>query len=173
MRKMQALQPEIKALQDKYKKSPQKLNKEIMQLYKDSKVNPLGGCFPMLLQMPVFISLYQGLMRFIELKNSSFLWIKDLSMPDTVALGFLGGKEIHILPILMAGTMFFQQKFSHPQHQAGLNDQQRQQQRMMAVTMPLLFGFIFYNFPSGLVLYWFTNTIFMTLNQLLVMKHAK
>jgi YidC/Oxa1 family membrane protein insertase len=172
MREMQKLQPEIKQLQDKHKKTPQKLNKEIMELYKTHKVNPFGGCLPLFLQMPIFIALYQGLIRFIELKSSSFLWISDLSLPDSVGLPFLGGKDIHILPILMAGTMFLQQKFSHPQHQVGLGEQQRQQQKMMAVMMPLLFGFIFYNFPSGLVLYWFTNTIFMTANQMIALKKA-
>ena len=170
MKDMQKLQPEIKALQDKYKKNPQKINKEIMELYKIHKVNPLSGCFPLILQMPVFIALYQGLIRFIELKNASFLWITDLSMPDNVMLPFAGGKEIHILPILMGGVMFFQQKFSHPQHQAGLSEQQMQQQKMMGFMMPILFGFIFYNFPSGLVLYWFTNTLVMTLTQMLMMR---
>jgi len=170
MQKMQALQPEIKKVQAQHKNNSQKLNKEIMELYRKNNINPLGGCFPMLLQMPIFIALYQGLIRFIELKNTSFLWIKDLSLPDSVNFAFLGGKGIHILPILMGGAMFFQQKFSHPQHQAGLTEQQRQQQRMMSFMMPLLFGFIFYNFPSGLVLYWLTNTVVMTTSQVMTMR---
>jgi len=169
MRKLQALQPQIKQLQDKYSKNPQKLNKEIMSLYKEQKVNPLGGCLPMLLQMPIFIALYQGLIYFVELKNSKFLWISDLSAPDVVRLG---SASIHLLPILMAITMFFQQKFSHPQSQAGMTEQQLQQQKMMAVMMPIMFGFIFYKFPSGLVLYWFTNTIVMTASQIFMLRKA-
>jgi len=170
MKEMQKLQPEIKKLQEKHKKNSKKLNEEIMGLYKEHKVNPLSGCFPLLLQMPMFIALYQGLVRFIELKGASFLWIKDLSMPDSVHLGFLGGREIHVLPLMMAGVMFFQQRFSHPQHQAGLSEQQQQQQRMMGFMMPIMFGFIFYNFQSGLVLYWFTNTLVMTLTQMMMMR---
>ena len=168
MKEMQKLQPEIKKLQEKHKKNSQKLNKETMELYKEHKVNPLSGCFPLLLQMPMFIALYQGLVREIALKGASFLWIKDLSAPDFVRLGFLGGREIHVLPLMMAGVMFFQQRFSHPPHQAGLSEQQQQQQRMMSFMMPVMFGFIFYNFQSGLVLYWFTNTLVMTLTQMIM-----
>jgi len=123
----------------------------------------------MLLQMPIFIALYQGLIYFVELKNSKFLWISDLSAPDVVRLG---SASIHLLPILMAITMFFQQKFSHPQSQAGMTEQQLQQQKMMAVMMPIMFGFIFYKFPSGLVLYWFTNTIVMTASQIFMLRKA-
>lgn len=170
MQEMKNLQPEIKKIQEKYKKNPQKLNKEIMGLYKEHKVNPFGGCFPMLLQMPVFVALYNGLSKFIDLKNAQFLWIKDLAAPDSVRLGFVAGANVHILPILMAIVMYVQQKISYPQTQAGLSEQQVQQQKMMATMMPFLFGFIFYNFPSGLVLYWFVNTLIMTGQQMLLIK---
>lgn len=157
MLKMQKLQPQIEELKEQYKDNSQKLNKEIMKLYKESRVNPLGGCLPLFLQLPVFIGLYQAILRSIELKGASFLWIKDLSVPDrTLPLGFelpFLGSYLNILPIFMAILMAFQQRLTQPG--AG----QSEQQRMMMVFFPIFFGFIFYNFPSGLVLYWLTNSI--------------
>ncbi len=172
MKEMQLLQPKMDKLRKEHKDSPQKLNKEMLELYKKHKVNPFGGCLPMLLQMPIFIALYQALNKAIELKNAHFLWIKDLSSPDNAF--FLPGTSfsINILPILMAITMFFQQKLSVSSNDAVIdkNDPIQQQQKMMVVLMPILFGFIFYNMPSGLVLYWFINTIVMFFQQISVMK---
>ena len=113
----------------------------------------------MLLQMPIFIALYQTLMRSVELKGAHFLWIKDLSMPDAAfhlpfTMPFLGN-AINLLPILMIGAMIVQQKLSQAKTTAAQTDQQK----MMATIMPVMFGFIFYNLPSGLVLYWLTNTV--------------
>ena len=165
MREMQALQPKIEALRIAYKNNPQKLNREIMELYKKHKINPMGGCLPILLQMPVFFALYQVLMRSIELRGAPFLWIRDLSQPDRLIVFNFSipwfGKELNILPILMAGSMFLQQKLSTPKRTAlqGTVDQYAQQQKMMAIMMPLMFGVLFYHLPSGLVLYWFTNTL--------------
>ena len=127
----------------------------------------------MLLQMPIFIALYQAFMRAVELKNAKFLWINDLSMPDKAFSLFSGGFSVNILPILMAITMFFQQKMSMPASaasSAGAEDSVQQQQKMMLVLMPVLFGFIFYNMPSGLVLYWFINTLIMFFQQVKVSK---
>lgn len=159
MKKMQVLQPEIEAIRKKYKDEPQKLNKEVMELYRKHNANPLGGCLPIILQIPIFFALYQALNRGIELKGASFLWIKDLSEPDRIFN--ISGKDINLLPILMMATMFFQQKLS----MKSMSSAQAEQQKMMLWIMPIMFGFIFYNMPSGLVLYWFVNSILMTLSQ--------
>ena len=158
MRKLQELQPQIEKIRLQHKDNPQKLNKEIMEMYRRYKVNPMGGCLPLFLQMPIFIALYQTLMRSVELKGAAFLWIKDLSMPDAAfhlpfKLPFLGS-AINLLPILMIGAMIIQQKLSQAKTGA-----QTEQQKMMANIMPIMFGFIFYSLPAGLVLYWLTNTL--------------
>jgi len=160
MKEMQALQPKIEALRKMHKDNPQKLNKEIMELYKEHKVNPLGGCLPLLLQMPIFFALYQVLMRAVALRGAKFLWIKDLSAPDQ--LFRISGFDVNILPILMAIGMFVQQKMSIV---TGASSEAAQQQKMMLIIMPLMFGFIFYNMPSGLVLYWFINSALMMVYQ--------
>ncbi|MDP2927920.1 MAG: membrane protein insertase YidC [Candidatus Omnitrophota bacterium] len=161
MKEMQILQPKIEALRKELKDNPQKLNKEIMELYKEHKVNPLGGCLPLLLQMPIFFALYQALIRSVALRGAHFLWIKDLSSPDKAfifknSIPFLGN-QVNILPILMAIGMFMQQKIS----MAKATGEAAQQQQMMSIIMPIMFGVIFYHMPSGLVLYWFVNSLFM------------
>lgn len=163
MRKIQEIQPHIEKMRKVHKDNPQKLNKELAELYRQYNVNPFGGCLPLLIQMPIFIALYQGLIRSIELKGANFLWIKDLSSPDYVSLPFtlpIVGNEIHILPILMVGAMFLQQKISMKSTSTA-SPEQMQQQKIMLIFFPLFFGFLFYNFPSGLVLYWLTNTLLM------------
>jgi YidC/Oxa1 family membrane protein insertase len=166
MKEMQVLQPKIEALRKAYKDNPQKLNKEIMELYREHKVNPLGGCLPLLLQMPIFFALYQTLMRSVALKGANFLWIKDLSEPDRlftlpVSLPVLGN-EINILPLIMTVGMFIQQKASL----VSTSKEVAGQQRMMLVIMPLMFGLIFYHMPAGLVLYWLINSMLMLVYQL-------
>ena len=161
MKEMQVLQPKIEALRKEHKDNPQKLNKEIMELYKEHKVNPLGGCLPLLLQMPIFFALYQALIRSVALRGAKFLWIKDLSTPDQLftlkhAIPLLGN-QVNILPILMAIGMFVQQKIS----MAKATGEAAQQQKMMSIIMPIMFGVIFYQMPSGLVLYWFVNSALM------------
>lgn len=173
MKQMQALQPRIEALRKANKDNPQKMNKEIMEMYKKYKINPMGGCLPMLLQMPVFFALYQVLMRSHELRGAPFLWMKDLSQPDRLitfkaSIPFVGN-DLNILPLLMAVAMFFQQKLSAPPA-SSQNDQMAQQQKMMGVMMPVLFGFLFYNLPSGLVMYWLTNTVLTVVEQELFLK---
>ena len=159
MKKMQVLQPEMDELRKKYKEDPKRLNKEVMELYRKHNANPLGGCLPVILQIPIFFALYQALNRGIELKGAHYLWIKDLSEPDR--LFSISGKDINLLPVLMMFTMFFQQKLS----MKSMSSMQAEQQKMMLWIMPIMFGVIFYNMPSGLVLYWFTNSILMTLSQ--------
>jgi YidC/Oxa1 family membrane protein insertase len=166
MKEMQALQPKIEALREAYKDNPQKLNKETMELYREHKVNPFGGCLTMFLQIPIFIALYQALMRSIYLKGESFFWIKDLSLPDRLlilptTLPVLGN-EINILPILMAIGMFIQQRLTL----VGASGAAKEQQKLMSMLMPLLFGAFFYHMPAGLVLYWFINSSLMLAYQL-------
>ena len=170
MKKMQNIQPHMDNLRAEHKDNPHKLNKEMMELYKKYDVNPMGGCLPLLLQMPVFIALYQALMKSLELRGAGFLWVKDLSMPDAVMLPFslpLIGHTINVLPILMTVAMAFQQKFSTAKG-AAQSAQQKQQQQMMVI-MPVVFLFIMYSFPSGLVLYWLVNTILTTFEQRAIM----
>ncbi len=166
MKEMQVLQPKVEELRKLYKDNPQKMNKEIMELYREHKVNPLGGCLPLLLQMPIFFALYNALMRSIVLKGANFLWIKDLSEPDRLivlprAIPILG-QDLNILPIIMAIGMFVQQKISA----LSSNSTQAEQQKIMLIVMPVMFGVIFYRMPSGLVLYWFVNSMLMLVFQL-------
>lgn len=168
MKRMQLIQPQMSKLRDQHKNNPQKLNKEMMELYRKHKVNPFGGCLPMLLQMPVFIALYVALSKFVPMVNARFLWIGDLSTPDVVpiplALPFLGDR-VHALPLVMVAAMFFQQRLTQVKV-SGQDPAVEQQQKIMGWMMPAIFGFIFYSMPSGLVLYWLTNTLLMMLYQL-------
>lgn len=166
MKEMQLLQPIVEELRKTHKDNPQKLNKEILELYRKHKVNPFSGCLPLLLQIPIFFSLYQALMRFTALKGAQFLWIKDLSLPDRlfllpVTLPLLGN-EFNILPIVMAIGMFFQQKMSMSATASGSSEQQK----IMLVLFPVMFGIIFYRMPAALVLYWFVNSSLMLIYQI-------
>lgn len=162
MKEMQVLQPRIEELRKTCKDNPQKLNKEIMELYREHKVNPLSGCLPLLLQLPIFYALYQAFMRAVALKGARFLWIKDLSEPDRLmvikripsTLPMIGN-ELNILPIVMAILMFYQQKSTLV---SSASSGSQEQQKMMMVLFPLLFGVMFYRMPSGLVLYWLINS---------------
>lgn len=161
MKDMQRLQPKVKALQEKYKDDKEKMNREMMKLYKEAGVNPLGGCLPILLQMPVFIALYNVLRNTIELRGAPFVWwIDDLASPDVlfefgVEIPFIGS-EFHLLPLLMGGAMYFQTKLSGSSTGGGAPQAQT---KMMTTMMPIVFTFFFYSMPSGLVLYWLVNNI--------------
>jgi len=147
MKGMQAIQPQMQALQKKYKNDKERLNKEMLSLYKNHKVNPLGGCLPIILQIPVFIALFNILYTTIELRQAPFiLWVKDLSDKD----------PFFVLPIIMGATMFIQQKIQPTPMDP------RQAKIMMF--LPFIFTFLFLNFSSGLVLYWMTNNI-LTITQ--------
>jgi len=170
MKDMNALKPKMEELRKLHKDNPQKMNKEVMELYKQHKVNPLGGCLPLFLQMPIFFALYQALMRSVALKGAKFLWIKDLSQPDRLftlpsSLPVIGN-EINILPIVMAVLMLLQQKVS----MAATGGTGGEQEKMMMIIFPLMFGFIFYHMPAGLVLYWLINSTLMFLNQSRILK---
>jgi len=163
MKKMQSLSPKINELKKKYKDKPDVMQREIMKMYKEHKVNPMGGCFPMLLQMPFFFALYSALINSIDLWQAPFmLWIKDLSMPDTIMT--ISGFNLNILPIIMTGSTFLQQKLTT------VDTGQGQQQKIMMMLMPLIFIFIFWNMPSGLVLYWTLQNLFQVAHQLYINK---
>jgi len=151
MKRMSKLQPKIAALKEKYPDNPNKMNQEMMKLYRQYGVNPMGGCVPMLFQIPVFFGFYNMLQYAVELRNQPFLgWVKDLSQPDTVTE--IGGIPINILPILMAVTMVIQMQITP---KTGDKMQQR-----IFMLMPLIFFFFCYNFASALALYWTTQNIF-------------
>ncbi|MCK5379161.1 MAG: membrane protein insertase YidC [Acidobacteria bacterium] len=154
MRRMQKVQPKVKVIQEKYKKNKsdpqvrQKMNQETMALYKEEGVNPVGGCLPMLVQMPILFALYTLFAHAIELRHTPFIWwITDLSTKD----------PLYITPVLMTATMWLQQRLAP---QAG----DPNQMRMMRM-MPLVFGIMFLGFPAGLVLYWLTNNVVSILQQ--------
>jgi YidC/Oxa1 family membrane protein insertase len=175
MQKMHELHPQMEKLKVQFKDNPQKLNKEVMELYKKYNINPLSGCLPLLLQMPIFIALYQALTKSIDLRGASFLWIKDLSMPDAMAIPFtlpIFGNSINILPLAMVVLMVFQQKISAKVMGGAITEEQKQQQKMMLIIMPIMFGFIFYNMPSGMVLYWVVNTILTIVEQSAILKNT-
>ncbi len=169
MKRMQAIQPLVTELRQKYKDNAQKQQQEIMKLYKEHKVNPLGGCLPLLIQIPVFIALFSVLRSAIELRFAPFLWIRDLSEPENlIRFGFsvplVGWEALNILPIVMAVTMAWQQKLTPSTGDS-------QQQKMMMI-MPVMMLFFFYNFAAGLSLYWTTNQILMIV-QLYRQRHQK
>ncbi len=168
MKNMQKLQPKMVKLKEKYKDNPQEMNKEVMNLYKTYKVNPLGGCLPMLIQIPFFFALYRVLLQSIELRHAPFmLWINDLSAPDrlfpALDLPYLGG--IPVLTLLMGASMFLQQKMTPTTADPA-------QARIM-MFLPVIFTFMFFNFPAGLVLYWLINNLLSIVQQILINRERK
>lgn len=150
MRRMAALSPKMTELREKHKDDPTRMNQELMKLYKDYGVNPFGGCLPLLIQIPIFFGFYSMLRSSVELRNSSFLWVNDLSQPDTVFTLF-GIIPINPLPLIMAATMFWQM---HVTPKTGDSVQQR-----IFLFMPLIFLVFCYNFASALALYWTVSNI--------------
>ncbi|MDA8164891.1 MAG: membrane protein insertase YidC [Desulfobacteraceae bacterium] len=163
MRTMQKLQPKMAKLKEKYGDDRERLNQEMMKLYQTYKINPLGGCLPMILQIPVFFALYKVLLLTIELRHAPFvLWINDLSAPDRLYLGFhipyLGG--LPVLTLLMGGSMFLQQKMTPTSADPT--------QAKVMLFLPVVFTFMFINFASGLVLYWFVNNLLSMAQQYVI-----
>jgi YidC/Oxa1 family membrane protein insertase len=147
MKMMQLIQPKVAAVQEKYKDDRDRLNKELIKLYRDQKVNPVGGCLPMVLQMPVFVALFNILYMTIDLRQAPFmLWITDLSVQD----------PYYVLPVIMGATMVIQQKITP-------TTMDPTQAKIMLV-LPVFMTFLFVNFPAGLVLYWLTNNV-LTISQ--------
>jgi YidC/Oxa1 family membrane protein insertase len=157
MQKMKDLAPKMKELKEKYKGDPQRLNAATMEMYKKHGANPLGGCLPMLLQIPVFFAIYRVLLNAVELQGAEWiLWIHDLSRMD----GY------YILPLLMGASMFLQQQMTPN------NFTDPMQEKVMKY-LPVIFTFFFITFPSGLVLYWFVNNLFSILQQFIVNQQFK
>ena len=150
MKRMQLLTPKMTELKEKYADDPARMNTETMKLYKDYGVNPMSGCLPMVIQIPIFFGFYNMLGKAVELRNSHFLWVHDLSQPDTVF--HLSGIPVNILPLIMAGTMLWQMKISPKSGDA-------MQQRMF-MFMPLIFVYICYSYASALALYWAVQNLF-------------
>jgi YidC/Oxa1 family membrane protein insertase len=164
-KKMQDLQPEIKALKERVK-DPNQLNQEMFALYKRKGVNPMGGCFPVLIQIPVFLGLYNALLNAIELRHAPFAgWIRDLSAPESLHLFGIG---VPVMVLLMAASMVYQ-TWTTPNPSADPN-----QQKMMMI-MPLVFAgmFIIFPMPAGLVLYWLVNNIISIVQQLYMRSATK
>ncbi|MEA1939973.1 MAG: YidC/Oxa1 family membrane protein insertase [Candidatus Caldatribacteriota bacterium] len=195
MREMQKIQPLMKAVQEKYKNDKERLNKELMALYKEHKVNPMSGCLPLLIQMPILILLFQTLRKF-EYKNpitdqiaGGFLWIADkvtilidgkltevagLAAPEQLihlpGSGIFGLQALGIMPFLVAGSMWYQQKMTTGNTGAGGGKSTEQTQKMMTIMMPLMIGVMSFSLPSGLTLYWLTSTLLGIGQQYLINK---
>ena len=171
---MQTLQPKMKELQEKYKDDPKKLNEQTMALYQKEGVNPLGGCLPMLLQIPVFFALYSMFNTQFDLRGALFIpgWIPDLSLPESVwhwgfPLPFLNWTDLRVLPFVMAGTQIWTSLLSQPA--AGATGQQR----ILTMGLPLMFVFFMYEMPSGLMVYWCAQNILTVVQQGYINKHFK
>jgi YidC/Oxa1 family membrane protein insertase len=155
MKKLQQLQPKMDQLKKKYENDKTRLNQEMFALFKQHKVSPASGCLPMLLQIPFFFAFWSAISHSVEFRGASFLWIKDLSLPDRLAhLPF--GFDLNILPIAMAAAMFFQTKMSQPSSASSAPGAKLFSGPLMSV----IFGVMFYQVPSCLVLYWLTNSLF-------------
>ncbi|NNE93435.1 MAG: membrane protein insertase YidC [Verrucomicrobiales bacterium] len=150
MKRMSKLTPKMTELREKYADEPQKMNEETMKLYRQYGVNPLGGCLPMFIQMPVFLAFYRMLWSEVDLRHVSFLWVDDLSMPDNIAT--IAGFPINLLPLIMAATTFIQMSMTPKTGD--------KTQRMIFMLMPFIFLVICYNFAAALSLYWTTQNIF-------------
>ncbi len=156
MKKMQEVQPLIQEVQKKYKKSPEKANQKVMEIYKEYKVNPMSGCLPLVIQMPILFALFRTLQSFqYNDLGSGFLWVEHLMNPDPI-----------IIPIIVALTTFLQSKVSTPST-AG-NSAGASTQKTMLYFMPLMIGYMSTRFPAGLSLYWIFNNVFGVLQQLLI-----
>lgn len=163
MKRMAALQPQMKALQEKYKDDPAKMNRKLMEFMKEHKVSPLGGCLPMLLQIPVFFGFFRMIQSAIELRGAQFLWACDLSKPDTIFMVPGLNFPFNPLPLIMGVTMLWQARLTPPS--PGMDPMQ---QKIMKY-MPLMFLFILYNFSAGLTLYWTVQNL-LTIAQMKVTK---
>jgi YidC/Oxa1 family membrane protein insertase len=177
MVRMQQLGPDIAAIDEKYKKDPKKAQVEKMNLFRERGVNPVSGCFPLLIQMPFLIGMFDLLKSTFELRGASFIpgWIDDLTAPDVLfSWNYplpLIGNQFHLLPVLLGIVMFLQQRLmsTAPKDPALMTDQQRQQ-KFMGNIMSVVFMVMFYSFPSGLNLYWLSSMLLGMLQQYLTTK---
>ena len=165
MKKMQELQPLMKEIQAKYKDNPQRLQQETWQLYREKKVNPMSSCLPMLIQIPVFIALFNVLRSAVELRYAPFLWIADLSEPEGLFASWFPFGGLNLLPVLMAVSTALQSYFTP-------STGDKKQQQMMMVMMPAMMLIMFYSFPSALSLYWFLSNIFSIVQMWLIRRQT-
>ena len=165
MKKMQELQPKMKEIQAKYKDNPQRMQQETWALYRAEKVNPASSCLPMLIQIPVFIALFNVLRSAVELRYAPFLWIADLSEPEGLFASWFPFGGLNLLPILMAVSTGLQSAFTP-------STGDKSQQKMMMVFMPVMMLFMFYSFPSALSLYWFLSNIFSIVQMWLIRRQT-
>lgn len=191
MRETQKIQPLMQEIQRKYKHDKERMNQELMRLYKEHKINPMGGCLPLIIQMPILILFFQVLRGFeyfvpnTEIIDGGFLWIKNvveyqgemvagLAAPDQL-FGVIGNYNIGILPILVGVSMYFQQKLTMPPVTVASQSDSSSNpafntQKMMGTIMPVMIAFISFSLPSGLSLYWFTSTLFDIIQKLVINK---
>ena len=155
MKRMSKLSPLMTEIREKYKDDPQRMNVEVMKLYREYGVNPVGGCLPLLFQFPIFLGYYNMMKSAVEMRGHSFLWVKDLSMPDTILT--LAGIPLNPLPILMTVSMYIQMKVA-PTPTMADNPQMQMQQKIFKI-MPFMFMFFCYNFASALALYWTVQNV--------------
>ncbi len=186
MLKMQKLQPEIKKLQAKYADDKATLNQEMMRMYKEHGANPMLGCLPMLLQMPILIAMFTGINATVQLRHAAFLpvWITDMAAPDAlitfakpIPLLFTSISSFNLLPILLSVAMFFQTKMNpsmnQPSAASSSGDAMQQQQKMMKWMMPIMMLVFFYKAPSGLTLYFMASTAAGVIDQIIVRRHIQ
>ena len=172
--RMQALSPKIKEIQDKYKDNPQKMNVEMAELYKKEGYNPLSGCLPMIIQMPIFFAMYNLFNNHFDLRGAMFIpgWIPDLSLPESVfnfapfRIPLLGWSDIRLLPFLYVGSQLLYGKVTQTPDQKG-----NTQMKMMLYVMPVVFFFILYDVPSGLLLYWIMSNVLTMVQQIIINKY--
>ena len=175
--KMQALNPKIKEIREQYKDNPQKMNQEMAALYKQEGVNPLGGCLPLLLQMPIFIALYMLLNKHFDLRGATFIpgWISDLSSPESILsfapfqLPILGWSDLRLLPIIFAVSIMLSSKLMQSPGASG----QGGSMKMMTYGMPFFLFFILYNAPSGLLVYWIMTNLLTMVQQKFIARHQR
>ena len=183
MREMQKIQPLMKEVQERYKNDKERLNRELMALYKEHKVNPMSGCLPLLIQMPILILFFQVLREFntkIYAVYNGFpgflsFWLTDLSVPDQLIRlpgnGIFGVQYLGVMPLLIGASMYYQQKMTTSSAAPGKEGGSAEQtQKMMTIMMPLLIGFMSFSLPSGLTLYWLVSTLLGIGQQYLINK---
>jgi YidC/Oxa1 family membrane protein insertase len=169
--RMQVMAPKIKEIQEKYKGNNTQMNAKMAELYKAEGYNPLSGCFPMLVQLPIFIAMYNLFNNHFDLRGAMFIpgWIPDLSIPESVfnfspyQIPILGWSDIRLLPFIYVGSQLLYSKVTQTPDQ-----QANSQMKMMLYIMPLMFFFILYNVPSGLTVYWIMSNLLSLVQQLLI-----
>ena len=164
MKKMRDSQPEIDKIKEKYKDNPQKMNEEVMKFYKENNINPMGGCLPILIQMPIFVALYYAFSGSAIPNDATFLWF-NLKRPDE--LFKIGTFSIHMLPILNTGVTYIQQKIMAD---ATKGQETNNTMQSMLYTMPIMMLVLFYNMPSGVTLYYLVSGILSVIQQHIILK---